>query len=139
MAYPLYASLRGSENLSQIALLDITGVLFGFGVYMSLLSLMESGKAPSMKQIVTGALHMPVFVAAMLGIAVGVTGLSQWLLRTDADILYTETISMIISPLSAMILVVVGYSIVPKKEMFRPCLQTIMLCALLQTVMILAC
>ena len=30
MAYPLYTSLCGSENLSQIAVLDIAGLLFGF-------------------------------------------------------------------------------------------------------------
>lgn len=137
MAYPLYASLCGSENLSQIALLDIAGVLFGFGVYMSLLALMENGKAPTMKQIVTDALHMPAFVGAMLGIAVGVSGLGKWLLGTPAGVLYSQTIGMITSPLSAMILVVVGYCIVPRKEMLRPCLKTIALRMILQAVMIL--
>jgi len=137
MAYPLYASLCGSENLSQIALLDIAGVLFGFGVYMSLLSLLETGKAPTVKQIVSDALRMPAFIAAMLGIAAGATGLGQWFLGTRAGVLYTETIGMITSPLSAMILVVVGYSIAPKKEMLLPCLQTIVLRALLQAAMIL--
>ena len=34
MAYPLYTSLCGSEHLSQIAVLDIAGLLFGFSVYM---------------------------------------------------------------------------------------------------------
>ena len=37
MAYPLYTSLCGSENLSQIAVLDIAGLLFGFSVYMGML------------------------------------------------------------------------------------------------------
>ena len=32
MAYPLYTSLCGAENLSQIAVLDIAGLLFGFSV-----------------------------------------------------------------------------------------------------------
>lgn len=137
VAYPLYASLCGSENLSQIALLDIAGVLFGFGVYMSLLSMMENGKAPSVKQIVSDALHLPAFVAAMLGILVGVSGLGQWLLGTPAGMLYQQTMSMVTSPLSAMILVVVGYSIVPKKKMLRPCLATIALRMALQGVMIL--
>lgn len=137
MGYPLYASLCGSENLSRIALLDIAGVLFGFGVYMSLLSLMENGKAPTLKEIVSGALHMPAFVGAMLGIAVGVSGLGQALLASPAGVLYTQAIGMITSPLSAMILVVVGYSILPKKSMLVPCLQTIALRALLQAVMIL--
>ena len=34
MAYPLYTSLCGQENLSQIAVLDIAGLLFGFSIYM---------------------------------------------------------------------------------------------------------
>lgn len=85
----------------------------------------------------TGALRMPAFVAAMLGIAVGVSGLGQWVLGTRAGVLYTETIGMMTSPLSAMILVVVGYSIVPKKEMLLPCLKTIALRVVLQAVMIL--
>ena len=37
MAYPLYTSLCGSENLSQIAVLDIAGLLFGFSIYMGML------------------------------------------------------------------------------------------------------
>ncbi len=137
VAYPLYASLCGSENLSQIALLDIAGVLFGFGVYMSLLSMMENGKAPTVRQVISDALHLPAFVAAILGILTGVSGLGQWLLSTPAGALYQQTMSMITSPLSAMILVVVGYSIVPKKEMLLPCLKTIALRAALQAVMIL--
>lgn len=137
MAYPLYASLCGSEHLSQIALLDIAGVLFGFGVYMSLLSLMENGKAPSLRQIAIDALHMPAFVAAMLGILVGATGLGGWLLATPAGEIYSQTIGMATSPLSAMILVVVGYSIRPRRELILPCLRTIALRAVLQALMIL--
>lgn len=36
MAYPLYTSLCGQENLSQIAVLDIAGLLFGFSIYMGI-------------------------------------------------------------------------------------------------------
>ena len=36
MAYPLYTSLCGQENLSQIAVLDIAGLLFGFSIYMGM-------------------------------------------------------------------------------------------------------
>lgn len=44
MAYPLYTSLCGSENLSQIAVLDIAGLLFGFSVYMGMLGQTENGE-----------------------------------------------------------------------------------------------
>lgn len=42
MAYPLYTSLCGSENLSRIAVLDIAGLLFGFSVYMGMLGQVET-------------------------------------------------------------------------------------------------
>ena len=44
MAYPLYTSLCGAENLSQIAVLDIAGLLFGFSVYMGMLGQVENGE-----------------------------------------------------------------------------------------------
>ena len=44
MAYPLYTSLCGSENLSRIAVLDIAGLLFGFSVYMGMLGQVENGE-----------------------------------------------------------------------------------------------
>lgn len=132
MAYPLYASLCGSENLSQIALLDIAGVLFGYSVYLSLLNLMENGKAPTAKQILSDTLHTPTFIAAVLGILAGVTGAANALLKTPAGDVYTDVISMVTSPLAAMILVVVGYSIVPKKQLILPCLKTIGLRVVLQ-------
>lgn len=44
MAYPLYTSLCGQENLSQIAVLDIAGLLFGFSIYMGMLGQTENGE-----------------------------------------------------------------------------------------------
>ena len=44
MAYPLYTSLCGQENLSQIAVLDIAGLLFGFSIYMGMLGQVENGE-----------------------------------------------------------------------------------------------
>ena len=44
MAYPLYTSLCGAENLSQIAVLDIAGLLFGFSVYMECSDRWKTGK-----------------------------------------------------------------------------------------------
>lgn len=68
----------------------------------------------------------------MLGILAGVTGAANALLKTPAGDVYTDVISMVTSPLAAMILVVVGYSIVPKKQLILPCLKTIGLRVVLQ-------
>ena len=49
MAYPLYTSLCGQENLSQIAVLDIAGLLFGFSIYMGMLGQTENGEKINVK------------------------------------------------------------------------------------------
>ena len=55
MAYPLYTSLCGQENLSQIAVLDIAGLLFGFSIYMGLLGQVENGEKINVKKLCMGA------------------------------------------------------------------------------------
>ena len=74
MAYPLYTSLCGAENLSQIAVLDIAGLLFGFSVYMGMLGQVENGDKIDGKKLFISALHTPAFIASVLGIIAGLTG-----------------------------------------------------------------
>ena len=69
MAYPLYTSLCGSENLSQIAVLDIAGLLFGFSVYMGMLGQTENGEKINAKSLFYSALRTPAFIGTVLGIA----------------------------------------------------------------------
>ena len=71
MAYPLYTSLCGSENLSHIAVLDIAGLLFGFSIYMGLLGQTENGEKFNIKNLFLSALKTPAFVASVLGIVAG--------------------------------------------------------------------
>lgn len=73
MAYPLYTSLCGSENLSQIAVLDIAGLLFGFSVYMGMLGQTENGEKINAKSLFYSALRTPAFIGTVLGIIVGLT------------------------------------------------------------------
>ena len=55
MAYPLYTSLCGQSNLSHIAVLDIAGLLFGFSIYMGMLTQMEKGEKVSPKTLCINA------------------------------------------------------------------------------------
>ena len=66
MAYPLYTSLCGSENLSQIAVLDIAGLLFGFSVYMGMLGQTENGEKINAKSLFYSALRTPAFIGTVL-------------------------------------------------------------------------
>ena len=73
MAYPLYTSLCGSENLSRIAVLDIAGLLFGFSVYMGMLGQAENGEKIDVKKLFFSALKTPAFIASILGIIAGLS------------------------------------------------------------------
>ena len=74
MAYPLYTSLCGAENLSQIAVLDIAGLLFGFSVYMGMLGQVENGDKIDVKKLFASAIRTPAFIASVLGILAGLSG-----------------------------------------------------------------
>lgn len=108
LAYPLYTNLCGSSALSNIAVLDISGLLFGFSIWMSMLQ-QEQGTRVEVRGIVRSALHTPTFLAAVLGVICGLTGAVTWLLGTPAGAVYSGCESLITAPLNALILLAVGY------------------------------
>lgn len=136
IAYPLYSELCGSENLYRIAILDMSAIIFAFGIYMNVLSFQERGEKASFKKAVINALKTPVFVASLLGILAGSSGFMSGFLQTGAGQIYTAAVRVVTAPLTTMILLVVGYSIQTDRDLLIPCLKTIGLRALLQAVMI---
>ena len=90
MAYPLYTSLCGSENLSQIAVLDIAGLLFGFSVYMGMLGQTENGEKINAKSLFYSALKTPAFIGTVLGIIAGLTGLINRLMDSSFQNYFSE-------------------------------------------------
>lgn len=136
MAYPLYTSLCGQENLSQIAVLDIAGLLFGFSIYMGMLGQTENGEKINVKNLAVSAVKTPAFIASVLGIIAGLTGVIKLLLASPAGGIYTSVESILTTALTAIILIVVGFSMELTPELFRPCVRTIVMRIVLQAVMI---
>lgn len=132
IAYPLYANLCGSEHLFYMAMLDIAGLLFGFSVYMGMLQQTEDGTPMNARFLITDALKNPTFIATLLGILCGVTGLLPRLIGNAFGPVYTAVESLITTPLTAMILLAVGYSMKPEWKLLIPCLKTIGLRVLVQ-------
>ena len=110
MAYPLYTSLCGSENLSQIAVLDIAGLLFGFSVYMGMLGQTENGEKINAKSLFYSALKTPAFIGTVLGIIAGLTGLINRLMDSSFGPGYLSAESILTTAITPIILIVVGYS-----------------------------
>ena len=136
MAYPLYTSLCGQDNLSQIAVLDIAGLLFGFSIYMGMLGQTENGEKINVKNLAVSAVKTPAFIASVLGIIAGLTGVIKLLLASPAGGIYTSVESILTTALMAIILIVVGFSMELTPELFGPCVRTIVMRIVLQAVMI---
>ena len=138
MAYPLYTSLCGSENLSQIAVLDIAGLLFGFSVYMGMLNQIENNDRINVKKLFFNAVRTPAFIASVLGIGAGLTSIVSGLLKSSWGAVYSGVENILTTSVTAIILLVVGYSIELDKKLLKYCIRTILLRVLIQGIMILA-
>ena len=133
MAYPLYTSLCGSENLSQIAVLDIAGLLFGFSIYMGLLG--QTEEKFNIKNLLFSALKTPAFVASVLGIIAGLSGVISRLIEGPLGGTYLSVENILTVSVSSIILLTVGYSIELTPELIKPCIKTIIMRVCLQAVM----
>ena len=127
MAYPLYTSLCGAENLSQIAVLDIAGLLFGFSIYMGMLGQVENGEKINVKKLAVSAVKTPAFIASVLGIIAGLTGVVKFILVSPAGRIYTSVENILTAALTAIILIVVGFSMELTPELLGPCVRTIVM------------
>lgn len=136
LAYPLYTNLCGQENLSQIAVLDIAGLLFGFSVYMGMLGQTENGGKIDAKGLVISAFKTPAFLASILGIVAGLTKVVRLLLDSPLGGTYTAVEEILTTAVTAIILLVVGYGMEMKPELMKPCLQTILIRLCIQAVMV---
>lgn len=135
IAYPLFINLCGSENMPQIALLDIAGLLFGFSVYMGLLEQVNQEGKVDIKGLCVSAIKNPAFIAAVLGVLCGCTGVIARLTATSFGNVYESVISIITVPLSSMILIAVGYDFSCKKKYMAPCIKTVLIRFVLQIAM----
>lgn len=135
MAYPLYTSLCGSENLSHVAVLDIAGLLFGFSIYMGMLGQVEDGGKIDVKKLFSSAIRTPAFIASVLGIIAGLSKIIIMLLDSPFGGVYQSVENILTTSVTAIILLVVGYSMELNAGLLKPCVTTILLRMILQGVM----
>ncbi len=110
LGYALFTLLFGAENLGAFAVIDFGQEIFIFTVFMTLLSL-KNGKTQTIKRALKNILTAPPFLAIIAGVAVGASGLGEILDSTEAGDVILSTVSFLSAPISALILLVVGYGI----------------------------
>lgn len=137
IAYPLYATICGQAALSNIAVIDIAGLLFGFSVWMGMLQQQESGEKTSPASLVRSALHTPAFLAAVFGVAFGLLGWVKALLLVPAGQIYTACETLITAPMNCLILMTVGYDISLNPAKVRRSIRPLLCRVLIQVIAVI--
>ena len=131
LGYPFYILLFGSENLQNMAMLDLGHVTFIFTIYVTLLRNGGGGVKASLKNMA----KTPILWAIAAGAVFGATGLSKLLEPSGAAAVIKASADFIAAPLSCTILFVIGYGVELNRRTIGPALRSVaaryVCCALL--------
>lgn len=113
LGYALFALLFPGEGSAAFAIIDLGQVLFVFTLYKALLA----GKG-GLKGVVAEAAHAPTVWAILAGIAVGASGLYRALEPIGVSGVLDAVAGFIAAPTSAVILLTIGYDLLPEEIQF---------------------
>lgn len=122
LGYALYSFLYGSENISNIALLDVGHCLFIFPVYFTFLGA-QKNKINAWESLKIMA-KSPFMLGFEIGLLIGVTGLGSLLNDTVVFAVFKEIFKIVSPSLSAIILMKLGYGIQFSKKHLKHSLIT---------------
>lgn len=114
LGYGLFALLFPGESNSHFAIIDLGQVLFVFTLYKILLG----GKA-GLKNVLKDALSSPVLWSILIGLLIGATGLYDTLKPSGVSGILDSVTGFISAPTSVLILISIGYDLVPGEIRWR--------------------
>lgn len=135
MGYPLYMAICGTAMLSNIATLDMANCIFTFTVYLTLITAAGKGKSTG-KDLLHTVLRAPAMYGVAIGILLGVTGLLPKLASSSVGGIYSALVSMITTPVSALILLCVGYDLQMDKRVLAAAGKSAVIRLVLQAVLL---
>ena len=110
LGYALFALLFPEVSVSKFAILDLGQTLFVFTLFKILLS----GKT-DMKAIGKDMVRTPILWAVLAGVLIGATGLFGVMEKASVSGVLTSATDFISAPTGMIILLTVGYDLVPKE------------------------
>lgn len=126
-SYPLYQNLCGADRLVNIVVVDVAGCIFGFGIFYGILDLVESNTKFNLVNMGKIAIKTPTFDGVLLGLLCNVTGIMKLLLASPVADTYIAMKDLITAPMTAMILLYVGYNMKIEKSLLAVVMKTIVL------------
>ncbi|MFR8547195.1 MAG: AEC family transporter [Lachnospiraceae bacterium] len=123
LGYTLYGLIAGSQ--SGFAAVDLGQTVFAYTVWLGLLTSVDGGRV-SAQGLLKNMFSNKCFLGMALGIVLGVAGVGKLLFSCPAGSTVSAVIEMLTAPVSAIVLLIVGYELNLKLELFVPVAKTIL-------------
>ena len=123
LGYALYGLVVGSQ--SGFAAVDLGQTVFAYTVWLGLLTSVDGGKVTP-KGLLKNMFSNKCFLGMALGILLGAGGIGGLIMNSVAGGIVSSVISMITAPVSAVVLLMVGYELNLKMELIVPVAKTIL-------------
>ncbi len=108
VALPLYITIAGAAYAIHIVTFDVAGIIINFGI-VPILVARESSSATSVKGLLKNIITNSFVIAVVVGLILNLTGLYGWLVASSFRSVYTNTMTMILAPITGIILFTLGY------------------------------
>ena len=99
---------------------------------MGLLEQTECQEKMQVKKLCLNAIKHPAFIATVLGVVAGATGVLNLLVNSPAGTVYNAVIDMFTCALSPLVLIIIGFNFNLEVKLIIPCLKVIIIRAVVQ-------
>ncbi|MDD3212518.1 MAG: hypothetical protein PHY64_02535 [Eubacteriales bacterium] len=123
LGYALFGLLYAGQT-KIFAMVDIGQTLFAFTVFLTTLKAV-GGEKTTPRALLLNMIKNPVFLAIVLGVLLGVTGIGQRAQTSAIWPILSDAIAFVAAPTSTLILLIVGYELSFRRELMRPVLKTV--------------
>lgn len=123
LGYALYGLIVGSQT--GFAAADLGQTVFAYTVWLGLLTSVDGGKVEA-KSLLKNMFSNKCFLGMALGILLGALGVGNLVMNSAAAGIVSSVISMFTAPISAIVLLMVGYELNLKGSLLVPVAKTIL-------------
>ncbi len=135
LGYALYGLIVGSQT--GFAAVDLGQTVFAYTAWLGLLTSVDGGKVEA-KSLLKNMFSNKCFLGMALGIVLGAFGIGNLVMSSEAGKIVSSVIGIFTAPISAIVLLMVGYELNLKRELLLPVAKTILFRLVIMAVLLAA-
>ena len=135
LGYALYGLIVGSQT--GFAAVDLGQTVFAYTAWLGLLTSVDGGKVEA-KSLLKNMFSNKCFLGMVLGIVLGAFGIGNLVMSSEAGGIVSSVIGIFTAPISAIVLLMVGYELNLKRELLLPVAKTILFRLVIMAVLLAA-